>query len=67
MKKTKMICTAVVVLAMIAGCQGGGGTPAELDETGMSRKLAERDRFSLEKYPPLMSAADFRTKTIPRS
>ena len=62
-----MICTAVVVLAMIAGCEGGGGTPAELDETGMSRKLDERDRFSARKCFPHMCEPDFRTKTIPRS
>lgn len=36
-----MICTAMVVLAMMAGCKGGD-TPAELDEAGMPGELAER-------------------------
>ena len=40
MKKTKMICTAVVVLAMMAGCKGGG-TPAELDEATATETAAD--------------------------
>lgn len=35
-----MICTAVVVLAMMAGCKGGG-TPAELDEATATETAAD--------------------------
>ena len=35
-----MICTAVVVLAMMAGCKGGG-TPAELDEATATETTAD--------------------------
>ena len=40
MKKTKMICTAMVALAMMAGCKGGG-TSAELDEATATETAAD--------------------------
>lgn len=40
MKKAFLTLAVLCAVAMMGGCKGGG-TPAELDETGMSRKLDE--------------------------
>lgn len=59
MKKAFLTLAVLGAVAMIAGCKGGG-TPAELDEAGMPRELAERmateaatDTFNVDEWERL--------------
>lgn len=59
MKKAFLTLAVLCAVAMMAGCKGGG-TPAELDEAGMPRELAERmateaatDTFNVDEWERL--------------